>query len=291
MASGRVTKSRPCDMTFTAANGQPLASIVFFVNAHHLVRTSHLCTRSSRYWLNCSIVISDRLPEDSTTDHRRAATDHFDTHTAMTTESNIDLQKLTLEPSDKNKTGSQEDGEGQANITTGLSHMCAICATPAKLCCAACSSTHLKEEGISSTWYCGKDCQTKDWPAHKIHCKEIRAKVDFRSLKRAARILHALFEQDRRTGFDLSIADATRKGRLLYVKEGEYDFKQTFLPGYAHVEASTLKLEPDDHAMLLGMMCCDDVMIQFHECCSLFLRGMPLHNVVKPSLTLLQTRS
>lgn len=86
-----------------------------------------------------------------------------------------------------------------------------------------------------------------------------------------------MFEEYRRIGFDLSIKRAERKGRVLYVKEGEYEFGKGFLPGYARVEENSgfgLRLDKEDHAMLLGMMCCDDVMIQFHGCCELLLRGL-----------------
>ena len=69
-----------------------------------------------------------------------------------------------------------------------LQHLCAHCSGEASLNCKACKgaphSVDLKNP--VTVWYCGGDCQKKDWVNHKPFCKGAQARL---MLVRAAAIL------------------------------------------------------------------------------------------------------
>ena len=63
-------------------------------------------------------------------------------------------------------------------------HKCSKCSKTASLTCKACKAMPNATDGqISSTWYCGSECQKADWIEHKPQCKASQAR---QALYRAA---------------------------------------------------------------------------------------------------------
>jgi len=61
-----------------------------------------------------------------------------------------------------------EDGSINWVERDGLEVMCRNCGTASNLSCTRCNQA----------WYCGRDCQLKDWKAHKKFCKKKAAFVN-----------------------------------------------------------------------------------------------------------------
>ena len=56
-------------------------------------------------------------------------------------------------------------------------HKCSSCTKTASLTCKACRAMPNATDGqISSTWYCGPECQKADWIEHKPQCKASQAR-------------------------------------------------------------------------------------------------------------------
>jgi hypothetical protein len=65
---------------------------------------------------------------------------------------------------------------------------CFVCGTPTTKPCSGCSDDPRGE--TTPTHYCSRDCQTKDWPAHKETCQHTRAR---KQLYRGAALAQDLF--------------------------------------------------------------------------------------------------
>ena len=89
---------------------------------------------------------------------------------------------------------------------------CATCGKPATTHCGGCAGTD--EHGFStSTLYCSKACQTKDWSAHKQACQSLQSR---KKLSRAAQLIQDFFLAIKAEVFDLNITNVVRdeEGKL-----------------------------------------------------------------------------
>ena len=78
-------------------------------------------------------------------------------------------------------------------------HKCSKCSKTASLTCKACRAMPNAINGqISSTWYCGPECQKADWIEHKPQCKASQAR---QALYRAAVTAQKIFYIYQKTTF------------------------------------------------------------------------------------------
>ena len=69
------------------------------------------------------------------------------------------------------------------------------------------------ERADAAPSYCGKDCQTAHWPAHKTDCNNTKYR---KQLYRTGQVAKEIFEYTRRTGFEEEVLDAhSHEGRIL----------------------------------------------------------------------------
>jgi hypothetical protein len=73
----------------------------------------------------------------------------------------------------------------------------------ASLKCAACDKPAPNKCGGCKTYaYCGKECQSRDWPKHKAICKDVLLE---QALDRVAAIIHQAFLKFRENTWDTPI--------------------------------------------------------------------------------------
>jgi len=71
------------------------------------------------------------------------------------------------------------------------------------------------ERTYAAPSYCGKDCQTAHWPAHKTDCNNAKYR---KQLYRTGKVAQEIFEYSRRKGFAMKLSEVYRKGSCLYVR-------------------------------------------------------------------------
>jgi hypothetical protein len=92
---------------------------------------------------------------------------------------------------------------------------CANCGTQATMRCAGCMGApdyHLGD--AMSIVYCGRNCQTKDWPDHKPHCRIMKRR---KKLLRAAAILQGALLTYRDILYDIDLTKIEEKNGMLYL--------------------------------------------------------------------------
>ena len=85
---------------------------------------------------------------------------------------------------------------------------CATCGTPATNKCAGCKAST----------YCGKGCQTKDWPAHKSICKDLQVQGQ---LARVAELVHGAYLTFRENTWDTTIIKIEDRDDALVIHDGD----------------------------------------------------------------------
>lgn len=122
----------------------------------------------------------------------------------------------------------------------------------------------------SRTYYCTKECQTKDWTNHKHVCKTLRNEIEYQSLTNATQFLSNIFYLLRIESFDLSIKSMKLEGTTLVVCEGQYEDDGRVVDApFEIMDVSSGSI----NRMLLSMMACDDTLGHMHYLIHMILLG------------------
>ena len=145
-------------------------------------------------------------------------------------------------------------------------HKCSSCSKTASLTCKACRAMPNAIDGqISSTWYCGPECQKADWIEHKPQCKALQAR---QALYRAAVTAKKIFYTYQKKTFMWSPEKFEKIGTSWFI-----------LP---KVHTSTSQLVPfpyenfpdaHDQEALLTYQNCNTAVSQMHNVIKTFLVG------------------
>jgi hypothetical protein len=101
------------------------------------------------------------------------------------------------------------------------SSQCVVSRKPASDKCGSCKA-HV---------YCGKECQTMDWPKHKHICKDIQLE---KSLERAAAIIQPAYLNFRENTWDTPIVKIDDKEDALVTYDGAQLSKKNYFVGFPH---------------------------------------------------------
>lgn len=90
---------------------------------------------------------------------------------------------------------------------------CTFCDKPVITRCAGCRDPKYNDSD-APTYYCGKTCQRKDWPAHKKRCQAVQAR---KQLFKAGELMHETYLAIRAEVFGRPVASAAwaESGRLI----------------------------------------------------------------------------
>lgn len=137
-------------------------------------------------------------------------------------------------------------------MASPTTNKCAHCGKDAKQCCSRCNEG-VNVDGITSpTYYCGKECQTADYPAHKKICSNANAR---KQLYRGGEVLQQVFYAYREAAFDFVFSN------LKKIEDGRLHIEEP-----THVEGSGplyrfpghLVDNQQDKAALLTFLACTD---------------------------------
>lgn len=153
----------------------------------------------------------------------------------------------------------------RASILEEELHSCAACDGDAKLRCQACFyNESITQQEHRPTWYCNKECQKKDWPMHKAHCREIS---NTNQLYRGARLVQDAFYNSRRHGFDIPIDRYTVEGTKMRIYQGGTGTRVLFdFP-------TRLVKQRDDEEALLAFSACENAIAGGHHMFKLAFEG------------------
>jgi hypothetical protein len=91
---------------------------------------------------------------------------------------------------------------------------CAVCGEPALYVCSGCKlDTSLRQ-------YCGKACQTKDWPTHKKACKYAQNAILEKRLERVAEVVKQAYYSFRKNTWDKPIDNIEDREDALVIHYG-----------------------------------------------------------------------
>lgn len=140
-------------------------------------------------------------------------------------------------------------------------HACSKCSKTASLSCKGCKAMPNAIEGqISSTWYCGPECQKADWIEHKPQCKASQAR---QALYRAAVTAKKIFYAYQKQTFMSAPERIEKIGTIWLIHPKVCTVKSLMLP-FPH------DTFPDAH---------DQDALLTHQSCNTAVSEM--HNVVK----------
>ena len=140
-------------------------------------------------------------------------------------------------------------------------HKCSKCSKTASLTCKGCRAMPNAIDGqISSTWYCGPECQKADWIEHKPRCKVSQAR---QALYRAAVTVRQIFYVYQKRTFTSGPGRIEKIGTMWLIHPKIYTGTSLIVP-FPH------ELFPDAH---------DQEALLTSQSCNTAVSGM--HNVVK----------
>jgi hypothetical protein len=153
------------------------------------------------------------------------------------------------------------------NYTTPHSISALLTMEPPKSSCSRCNEpTTQKCAACKSTYYCGSECQTKDWKDHKKNCKDL---VMGKIIQRAGKIMQKLYLRFREDTFDACITKVVDKGNILEVYD-DIKFSTRKNGWFAPFPHHLIKNERNKAAVLTAM-CCNEPYAYFHDFLSIFL--------------------
>jgi hypothetical protein len=133
------------------------------------------------------------------------------------------------------------------NYTTPHSISALLTMKPPKSSCSRCNEpTTQKCAACKATYYCGSECQTKDWKDHKKTCKDL---VMGKIIQRAGEVLQKSYLQFSEDTFSVYIKKIVDKGEFLEIYPGIKN--GWFMPFPHHL----IKNEKDKAAVLTTMQC------------------------------------
>ena len=156
--------------------------------------------------------------------------------------------------------------------------LCARCQKSASRVCAGCKSSPsiAVTPELLTIYYCSRECQVADWPAHKPLCK---ASSSRRSLYRAADTIQKAFFIYREVVFDKLFTKVEEKNGLLLLTEGYYARNDIFVP----FPITLVKTELDRQAILTHLTC-TDALGWLHDFISKILEGSSNSCLRSPSM-------
>lgn len=133
---------------------------------------------------------------------------------------------------------------------------CTTCGAPATNKCSGCKTIH----------YCGKECQTKDWPNHKINCKDIWME---KPLARAADLIQAAWLNFRENTWDTPITHLEVKNNELITYDGDQRVRSGYFVKFPN------DIMPDD-SVKAGVLCnmmCNEPLAYLHSFIAMLIAG------------------
>jgi hypothetical protein len=115
---------------------------------------------------------------------------------------------------------------------------CFVCGTPTTKPCSGCSDDPTAE--TTTTYYCGKSCQTKDWGAHKERCQQIRAR---KQLYRGAALAQDLFFVFRETLWEHDVKWLKVEGEVISLQTFNEDHEMWPLIPFSDGLVPTVKVK------------------------------------------------
>lgn len=145
-------------------------------------------------------------------------------------------------------------------------HQCSNCPSSATHTCKACKAMPNVTDGrVSSTWYCGAECQKAHWAEQKTQCKAAQAR---QALYRAGYMAQQIFYLYSKMIFMWDPGPIQRMGTTWLIHTGSYTGKSQLAPfPYAIVP------DVDDQKALLTYQACNTAVSQLHNTVKTLLRG------------------
>lgn len=145
-------------------------------------------------------------------------------------------------------------------------HTCSICSKPATHTCKACKATPNTTDGqLTSTWYCGAECQKAHWTKHKVQCKAAQAR---QKLYRAGDLAQKIFYHFSKTTYMWCPWRIEKIGTTWLLHPIVYDSKSQLVPfPYATVP------NVQDQEALLSYQRCSSAVYNMQDLVKALLEG------------------
>ena len=151
------------------------------------------------------------------------------------------------------------------------------CQKSASYACKACNLTPNDTDAqLTSTWYCGTECQKAHWDEHKAPCKAARAR---QGLYRAGALAQQIFYRFQKASFMWAPGRIEKNGKIWLIHSRKY-------AGTSQITSFPYNLFPDvrDLHALLTHQTCNTAMSEMHDIFKVLLRGMfPISMRLEPA--------
>ena len=144
---------------------------------------------------------------------------------------------------------------------------CSKCKKPSSLTCKACKDAPNATDGqLSSTWYCGPECQKAHWTDHKAQCKAAQAR---QALYRAATMAKKIFYAFMKITFMWNPGRIEKIGKTWLIHPKIYT-------GTSQIVPFPYDIVPDvhDQEALLTYQSCNAAVSNMHNVVKTLLEGM-----------------
>tara|TARA_R110002003_G_scaffold110_5_gene9291 strand:+ start:4780 stop:5205 length:426 start_codon:yes stop_codon:yes gene_type:complete len=125
--------------------------------------------------------------------------------------------------------------------------------------CATCGDAATNKCGGCKTYvYCGRECQAKAWPEHKITCKDVQLE---KHLSRAAEIAHQAYLTFREDTWDTPIAKIEDTEDALIIYDGDQSLNKDYFVDFPHHLIKNRRAK----MAILSMMMCNEPLAWMHN--------------------------